>query len=108
MLTIPSALRAQFEGLPRNRMVPDNAQSSYPKWLRFYLDFCWKYHLSHAQKESLAQFLRKLHQERQTEAQQQQASHAITLYYELIHSRTYHNDEPSINKVSFTTETSNE
>jgi hypothetical protein len=63
MLAIPSALRAQFEGLLRNRMVPENAHSSYLKWLRFYLDFCWKHHVSHTQKESVAHFLRKLQEQ---------------------------------------------
>ena len=53
MLAIPSALRAQFEGLLRNPMVPVNAHSSYLKWLRFYLDFCRKYHFSHGEKESI-------------------------------------------------------
>ena len=68
MLAIPSALRAQFEGLLRNRMVPDKAQSSYLKWLRFYLDFCRKYHVSRAQKKSHAHFPGKLQEKRQTEA----------------------------------------
>ena len=53
MLAIPPAIQAQFEGLPRSRMVPVNAHSSYLKWLRFYLDSCRKYHFSHGEKESI-------------------------------------------------------
>jgi hypothetical protein len=63
MLAIPPAIRAQFEGLLRGRMAPVNAHSSYLKWLRFYLDFCRKYHFSHGEKASLAHFLRKLQEQ---------------------------------------------
>jgi len=53
MLAIPPAIQAQFEGLLRGQMAPVNAHSSYLKWLRFYLDFCRKYHFSHEEKESI-------------------------------------------------------
>ena len=86
MRTIPSPLLAQFEASLRNRAIPNNAHGSYKKWLRFYLDFCEKYHFVESTSESLAHFLRKLQEKRQTEAQQQEASHAVSLYYELIHS----------------------
>ena len=70
MLAIPPAIQAQFEGLLRGRMAPVNAHSSYLKWLRFYLDFCRKYQLSQTQSASLAHFLRKLQEKRQTKVQQ--------------------------------------
>ena len=84
MRTIPSALLEQFEAVLRGNAVPNNALVSYKKWLRYYLDFCRKYQFSEAKRESLGQFLRKLEEKRQTKAQQQEASHAITLYYKLI------------------------
>ncbi len=87
MLTIPEALQAQFEAGLRNKAIPKQTHGLYKKWLRYYLDFCHKYHLPHAHGDSLAPFLNKLQEKKQTKAQQQQASQAIALYYELIHVR---------------------
>ena len=95
MLSIPPALKTQFETYLRNKEVPNSALASYLKWLRYYLDFCKKYHFVDSQPESLSHFLHKLQEKRQTKAQQQQASDAIALYYELFPSRAPHGDVPS-------------
>lgn len=84
MRVIPSPLLAQFEAVLRGNAVPNNAHVFYKKWLRYYLDFCEKYQFSESKRESLGMFLRKLEEKRQTKAQQQEASHAITLFYTLI------------------------
>ena len=57
-------------------------QDSGIKWLRLYLDFCQKYKFNQAYKESLAHFLNKLREKNQTDQQQEQASDAISMYYE--------------------------
>jgi len=44
MLAIPSALHAQFEEHLGNEAVPNGLHGVYKKWLRYYLDFCQKYH----------------------------------------------------------------
>ena len=86
MLSIPSSLQTQFAVCLQNKEVPNRLHASYEKWLRFYLDFCRKYHFTHDQQESLSRFLGKLQEKKQTKSNQQQASHAISLYYELIGS----------------------
>jgi hypothetical protein len=98
MLKIPSALQAQFETALRQKAVPQNAVASYLKWLRYYLDFCQKYRFSETQRESLVHFLRKLDEKRQSRAQQQEASDAIALYYELMHSVGYQDEARSLQK----------
>ena len=98
MLKIPSALQTQFETCLRNTTMPKHVQAAYTKWLRYYLDFCQRYHFPHAQKESLPRFLHKLQEKKQTKAQQQQASHAVSLYYELMRFRDSHSDVPSLKK----------
>ena len=84
MRTIPPALLTQFEVILRERAFPNNAHGPYKKWLRYYLDFCQKYRFAESKPESLDEFLHKLEEKRQTMAQRQEASRAITLYYELI------------------------
>jgi hypothetical protein len=100
MLNIPSALQTQFETCLRNTTMPKHEQAASTKWLRYYLDFCQKYYFPHAQRESLPHFLHKLQEKKQTKAQQQQASHAISLYYELVHDRGSHPEIPSPKKAS--------
>jgi integron integrase len=98
MLNLPSALRIEFDTCLRNAAIPKPAHAAYRKWLRYYLDFCQKYHFPHAQQESLPRFLHKLQEKKQTKAQQQQASHAVSLYYELMHCRDSHSDVSSLTK----------
>ena len=57
-----------------------NNQAVYQKWLRYYLDFCRKYNFPQTQRGSLTHFLMKLQEKKQTKAQQDQASHSISLY----------------------------
>jgi integron integrase len=88
MFAIPSRLQTQFQHYLKDRAIPIHLQGPYLKWLRYYLDFCQKYHFPSEQRESLPHFLKKLQEKRQTQAQQEQAAHVITQYYELIESRS--------------------
>lgn len=99
MLPIPSAVLTQFETRLRNAAIPKPQHAAYIKWLRYDLDFCQKYHFPHTQKESLPHFLHKLQEKKQTPAQQQQALHAVALYYELICFKDSHNDLSSLKKA---------
>jgi integron integrase len=95
MLQLPLALRTAFDTCLQHAGIPKSAHAAYTKWLRYYLDFCQKYHIPHAQHASLPRFLHKLQEKKQTQAQRQQASHAITLYYGLLRLRDAHTDVPS-------------
>ena len=53
------------------------------KWLKYYLDFCLKYHHEKSKKESLPHFLQKLKDKNQTEEQRKQALHAVSIIYEV-------------------------
>jgi integron integrase len=100
MLPIPSALRTEFEAYLRSRGAPNAEQGAYGKWLRFYLDFCRKYHFPEELRGSLAPFLGKLAEKKQTKAQQQQASRAITIYFDLLQSKDAQGDGRSPQMVS--------
>jgi hypothetical protein len=55
----------------------------YAKWLRFYWDFCHKYHHDSFHSDSLPLFLRNLQDKHQSEPQQKQAQQAVSLFYEM-------------------------
>jgi len=84
MIIFPAALKAQFENFLQKKAIPENLQGVYKKWLHYYMDFCEKYRAPSRQKESLPLFIRKLQEKKQSRVQQDQATMAITLYYEMF------------------------
>ena len=65
------------------KAIPQKERYDYQKWLRYYLDFCLKYQYLQTKQESLARFITKLKDKKQTAQQQKQAAHAITIFYEI-------------------------
>ena len=79
---IPAQIQNRFKALLVKKAVPERYHFHYVKWLRYYLDFCHKYDFKQSDKENLAHFIKKLREKKQTEQQQEQASDAISIYYE--------------------------
>jgi integron integrase len=96
MLPIPPRLQAQFEEHLAKRLIPDELHGAYKKWLRYYLDFCQKYHFPTAHTQSLPRFIQKLQEKKQTNAQQEQAANAIKVYYETLGAKSPSREEPLI------------
>lgn len=84
MLPLASALRARFEKQLSAGGVPEKTWPFYLKWLRFYLDYCGKYEVPAEQRESLPLFLQKLQEKKVAPWQQEQASQAVSCYYQLV------------------------
>ena len=83
MKQIPPKISTLYDGHLNKKAIPKKEHFNYRKWLRYYLDFCLKYNHHPLRKETLSSFIEKLKEKRQTEHQQKQAFHAISLYYEL-------------------------
>jgi hypothetical protein len=83
MIALPPAIAQQFEQFLTRKGLPPTVRFSYRKWLRFYWDFCHKYHHDSFHSDSLPLFLRKLQDKHQSEPQQKQAQHAVSLFYEM-------------------------
>jgi hypothetical protein len=64
MLPIPPEVQVQFEGQLGKRSVPNGLHGLYKKWLRYYLDFCQKYHFPPAHSQSLPRFIQKLNEKK--------------------------------------------
>lgn len=82
MKQIPSEIKVPYDALLVKRGVPPTVHFYYRKWLRYYLDFCFKYRHERFKKESLSHFIDKLKNKRQTEHQRNQAFHAVSIFYE--------------------------
>ena len=103
MLDISTDIKTRFNALLVKKVIPEKCQDEYRKWLRYYLDFCRKYHFQELQQESLLHFIKKLQGKNQTQEQQKQASHAVSLYHELVKSGakiTNEDSQPHANRVS--------
>lgn len=83
MKEIPAEIRVLYDALLVQKKIPERSRFYYTKWLRYYLDFCFKYGFNQSNKESLAYFIKKLKEKNQTDQQQKQALHAISIYFDL-------------------------
>jgi len=73
MLSIPQEINTTYDALLVQNNVPLQHRAFYKKWLRYYWDFCHKYHFATEQPSSLPAFLDKLRSKRQSEVLCEQA-----------------------------------
>ncbi|MEW6714380.1 MAG: phage integrase N-terminal SAM-like domain-containing protein [Nitrospirota bacterium] len=66
------------------KVKPVSRHADYKKWLLYYLDFKSKYRLPDSKSEHVRLFVEKLQEKNQTPAQQKQAAHALSLYFEIL------------------------
>ena len=88
MIRVPAELLKQYTDLLGKGNTPKGRYFNYQKWLRYYLDFCHKYHFSHREKDSLGHFMKKLQEKGQTVEEQKRAADAIDAYYLLLKIKT--------------------
>jgi len=84
MIKTPSDIATLFAVQLVEKAIPEQDRKYYRKWLRMYLDFCSKYGFGQSDKNTLPAFIAKLREKNRTKQNQQQATHAVSLYYEII------------------------
>lgn len=84
MHPVPDVVMRHYETVLKMHEIPLNLYANYRKWLRYFLDFRFKYLNSCEGSEQVRLFLGKLRGKKQSEAQCQQAAHAVSLYFEII------------------------
>jgi len=90
---IPKDTFNNYIEILKKNSIPFDHHSQYIKWLRFYLDFCEKYHFSENDSDSLPHFIQKLINKKQNVSDRDQASIAVKLYYQIL--------DPSIIKSEY-------
>lgn len=83
MIKIPHKIETDYKAILRQKNIQKRYRPYYTKWLRYYLDFCQKYHFEPEKPESLGDFVAKLSDKRQTAEQIRQARLAISIFYEM-------------------------
>lgn len=87
MLQVPGELQQQFDERIIQKFIPNQNRPYFRKWLKYYLDFCYKYRLPADDQQSLPIFIKKLQEKKQQEFQVKQAVYAISIYYEIIKNK---------------------
>jgi len=96
---IPKPVYARYMNQLKAHGVPVEQHQEYLKWLRYYLDFCCKYLVTHDQVERLRLFQTKLKQKRQSDKQCEAAAHAVSLYCEIENHQVEHSPALEAEKV---------
>jgi integron integrase len=88
MIDLPKDLENRFTKVLEEARVTEGYHAFYRKWLRYYLDFCSKYHFMAQSRDSLGHYLAKLQSKNQSPFYQRQASHAVSLYFIMVNETT--------------------
>lgn len=94
MKDVPTEILFQFEAQLKREPIPERNHIFYRKWLRFYFDFCQKYHFDETDRASLTPFLQKLADKNQSSQLRRQAEHALSIFYKLPQSGSHQKAQP--------------
>ena len=81
MIQLPGHLLARYQAYCRGCGINEAERSDYLKWLRFFLNFSEKYHVTGEFDERIRKFMDKLQEKKQGEDQRRKARHAVSLYF---------------------------
>ena len=87
MQPVPVPILKRFDAILEKRAVAPIQRVNFKKWLSYFLDFCTKYPVSEARPDQVRLFIDKLREQRQTLFQQNQAAHAVSLFFEMQRKR---------------------
>ena len=101
MKSIPPDIAARFDFALNKFGLARASHYHYKKWLRYYLDFCFKYNHDPTIRESVLPFIQKLKAKRQSRHQLAQATKAIELYLEIDGHLEEHDKQLLLNTKTF-------
>jgi len=93
---IPDDIARIFSRRMEIARIPLEDRRQYLKWLRYYLDFCEKYHHFPSDPDSPSAFTQKLTEKGQSPAKQRQASHSVKVYFDIVNKGKSRQTTPSI------------
>jgi integron integrase len=99
LFDLPADISALFDEVLAKSSIPNSYHDFYRKWFQYYFDFCHKYNFTPSDAESLPHFIKKLQDKNQPLLHQNQAAHAVALYYEALADRSEGTTTPSHNSI---------
>lgn len=83
MQKVPYDIWAQYVAFLRAKVKDVSQHENLKKWFLYFWDFCVKYRPPDSRSEQVRLFIEKLQNKGQTQVQQKQAAHAVSLYFQM-------------------------
>lgn len=93
MRPVQISVLKSFETILEERGISPAHRANYKKWLRYFWDFCAKYSAPEPRSDQVRLFIEKLREKNQTPFQQNQAAHAVSLYFQIQPGREILDEE---------------
>ncbi len=83
MQKVPYDIWSRYDSFLKAKVKHVSQHENLKKWFLYFWDFLAKYHPPDSKSEQIRLFIEKLQGKKQTEAQQKQAAHAVSLYFQM-------------------------
>jgi hypothetical protein len=88
MQKVPYDIWTQYEAFLKTKVKNVSQHENLKKWFLFFWDFRSKYHPQDSRSEQVRLFIEKLQDKGQSQVQQKQAAHAVSLYFQMHDAET--------------------
>ncbi len=88
MQKVPYDIWSSYDAFLKVKVKDISQREDLKKWFLYFWDFCAKYHPQNSRSEQVRLFIEKLKGKKQSEAQQKQAAHAVSLYFQMKDAET--------------------
>ena len=83
MQKVPYDIWTQYEAFLKAKVKDVSQHENLKKWFLYFWDFRTKYHPPDSRSEQVRLFIEKLQKKGQSQVQQKQAAHAVSLYFQM-------------------------
>lgn len=83
MQKVPYDIWSRYDAFLKAKVKDISRHENLKKWFLYFWDFRVKYHPPDSRSEQVRMFIEKLQNKKQSEANQKQAAHAVSLYFQM-------------------------
>jgi hypothetical protein len=83
MQKVPYEIWSQYDAFLKAKVKDISRHENLKKWFLYFWDFCVKYRPPDSRSEQVRLFIEKLQNKKQSEANKEQAAHAVSLYFQM-------------------------
>lgn len=88
MQKVPYDIWIRYDTFLKAKVKDASQHDNFKKWFLYFWDFRIKYHPPDSRAEQVRLFIEKLHNKGQSKTQQEQAAHAVSLYFQMHDAET--------------------
>lgn len=92
MKKVPYAVWSKYEAFLKSKVKDVSLHEDLKKWFLYFWDFREKYYPPDSKSEQVRLFAEKLKEKKQSQAQQEQAAYAVSLYFQMQNGVSHNTD----------------